>query len=184
MRTRPADHKLTMLRVLPGLERCPEEDLRALARIVDEHDVAAGEVLTVEGRAGRQAWIVLQGEAEVRRMGTLLWEASRGCLVGDLGVLGAVPCAATTAAVTDMRMLSLSPRAAETFFRHESLARWAFGQLDRRLRELTCAPTAYGPSNRQGTEADVASGRPGLVEDLLQELVRFDGRPEVETPVA
>jgi CRP-like cAMP-binding protein len=73
----------------------------------------------------------------------LLWDAGPGDLLGDLGVLGPSPGAATVTAVSPMRLLSLSPRAADVVFDLPGVARWAFAQLDRRLRELTCAPAAY-----------------------------------------
>jgi CRP-like cAMP-binding protein len=143
MRRSGSDLKMVTLRTIPGLERCAERELLDLSRACDEITAKAGEVLVTEGRPGRQAWVVLQGRAEVRRVGTLLWTAGAGQLIGDLGVLGTLPAAATITADGPMELLSLDHRAAEVIFGNPTLARWAFAQGDRRLRELTCAPTQY-----------------------------------------
>lgn len=145
MRRKPIDLKLETLRAIPGLERCPHDDLVVLGRYCDELEATAGTALIQEGRAGRNAFIIIEGRADVRRSGVLLWEAGRGSLVGDLGVQGAVPAAATVVATTPLRYLSLDGRAADVLLGRVELARWSYGQVERRLREVTLAPLDYLP---------------------------------------
>ena len=145
MRRKPIDLKLETMRAIPGLDRCPHDDLVVLGRYCDELEATAGTALIQEGRAGRNAFIIVDGRADVRRAGVLLWEAGRGSLVGDLGVLGAVPAAATVVATTPLTYLSLDGRAADVLLGRVELARWAYGQLERRLRQVTLAPMDYHP---------------------------------------
>jgi CRP-like cAMP-binding protein len=153
MRRKPIDLKLETLRGIPGLERCSADDLLTLARYCDELQASAGTTLIREGRAGRTAFIVLEGRVDVRRSGVLLWEAGRGSLVGDLGVLGSMPAAATVVATAPLRYLCLDGRAADVIFGRNDLARWAYGQLEHRLRQITVAPAAYTPVLRRVADA-------------------------------
>jgi len=146
MRRKPIDLKLETMRAIPGLERCPHDDLVALGRYCDQLEATAGTALIHEGGAGRRAFVVAEGRADVRRAGVLLWEAGRGSLVGDLGVLGAMPAAATVVATTPLTYLSLDGRAADVLLGRVELARWAYGQLERRLRQVTLAPIDYRPA--------------------------------------
>ena len=145
MRRKTIDLKLESLREIPGLERCSTDDLLLLGRHCDELEAAAGTTLIREGRAGRTALIVLEGRVDVRRSGVLLWEAGRGSLVGDLGVLGSIPAGATVVTTTRVRYLCLDGRAADAIFGRNGLARWAYGQLEHRLRQVTLAPATYTP---------------------------------------
>jgi len=145
MRRKPIDLKLETLRAIPGLERCPHDDLVVLGRYCDELEATAGTTLIHEGRAGRNAFVIVEGRADVRRAGVLLWEAGRGSLLGDLGVLGPMPAAATVVATTPLTYLSLDGRAADVLLGRVELARWAYGQVERRLRQVTLAPVDYVP---------------------------------------
>lgn len=145
MRRKPIDLKLETMRALPGLDGCPYEDVVALGSRCDQLEATAGTALIHEGRAGRSAFIIVEGRVDVRRAGVLLWEAGRGSLVGDLGVLGALPTAATVVATSPLTYLSLDTHAADVLLGRVELARWAYGQLEQRLRQVTLAPTGYQP---------------------------------------
>lgn len=143
---RRADAKLDSLRLIEGLGRCPDRELLEVARLVDRVDLRAGEVLVAERRPGRRAWIVIDGTVEVSSGGNRLWLASRGTLVGDLGILGPAPTATSVAAVTDVVALELDPRAVDSFLRLPGVCRWLFGQFERQVRSLVGASPAYEPA--------------------------------------
>jgi CRP-like cAMP-binding protein len=158
---RPAhDQKIEAMRGISGLEDCPRAELVALGRVCDEHAVARGERLSTEGRPGREAWIILQGTADVRRRDTLLWEAGPGDLVGDIGVLGFVPAAVTLVATAPMKVLALAPLAADTVFSEPTLARWAFAKLNAQLRVLLGVGDAYetAPASLQDDGGELGVG--------------------------
>jgi CRP/FNR family transcriptional regulator, cyclic AMP receptor protein len=157
------DLKLETLKTIPGLERCTDRDLQLLARYCDELSLTAGTTLVTEGRPGRQAYIVVEGRAEVRRGNDVLWEVGPGSLVGDLGVLGPMPAAATIIATTPVRLLALDPRATDVVLGRVELARWAYGQVELRLRRATSAPAGY--TRRARVPARAASAAP--VRDLV-----------------
>jgi CRP-like cAMP-binding protein len=140
---RRADAKVDSLRLIEGLGRCPERELAAVAGVVDRIDVAAGEVLATERRAGRRAWVIVGGTVEVTSAGNRLWLAGRGTLVGDLGLLGPAPTATSVVAVTDVVALELDPRAVDTFLHLPGVCRWLFSQFERQVRTLVGAADAY-----------------------------------------
>lgn len=142
---RKTDGKLDALRAIPGFDTLPHDDLVLLGHVCDLQLADAGTTLVHEGRPGRRAWILGDGRAEVRRAGVLLWEAESGSLLGDLGTAGSLPAPATVVATTPVALYSLDPRAADALLQRPALARWACGQLEGRLREVTAAPTAYAP---------------------------------------
>lgn len=141
MRRKSNDLKMQTLRRTPGLERCNERELRELARVSDELDLPAGSTLCREGASGAQTWILLQGRVEIRRFGVLLFDAEPGGLIGDLRVLGSLPGPVSAEAISDVQVLLLEPRAAETILRCPDLARWAFAELQRQLRQIIGAAT-------------------------------------------
>ena len=160
---RPAhDQKIEALREISGLEQCPRSELAALARVCDEHSVARGEQLSTEGRPGREAWIIVQGAADLRRRDTLLLEAGPGDLIGDIGALGFVPAATTIVATTPMKVLALAPLAADTLFSHPALARWTFARLDARLRTILGVGDEYEPARSERDHAAMTPSRTSL----------------------
>ena len=145
MRRKPNDLKLQTLRATPGLDRCRDAELVELGRVSDELDFPAGHTLTREGASDGETFVILHGRVEVRRFGVLLWEAGPGSMVGDLRVLGGLPASVTVQATTDLRVLLLERRAADTILRSPDLARWAFANLQRHIREVIGASTDPAP---------------------------------------
>lgn len=138
------DSKVGMLRRIDGLRACDERDVRELAKLVDEIEADAGELLAVEGRPARQSWIVVDGWAEVSCARSHRWWAGPGDVVGDLGLLGARPSAMTIRAATPLQLLVFEPRAMETLLRLPSVVRWLLTQYEARVRTLIGAPNRYG----------------------------------------
>jgi CRP/FNR family transcriptional regulator, cyclic AMP receptor protein len=85
-------------------------ELRQVMKAADELDVDAGNVLVVEGRVGHEFFLILQGEAVVRRNGTQIARLGPGEYFGELALLDHGPRSATVVAATDMRLLVLGQR--------------------------------------------------------------------------
>lgn len=68
-------------------------------------------------------YVVVEGLAEARRQGALLWQCGPGDLLGELR-LGVAPATATITACTPMRLLALMPRAHGQVFELPGVARW------------------------------------------------------------
>ena len=79
------DAKLELLKGVPLFARCSKKELSDIARIADEIDLAEGKQLTKEGGRGREFFVLVEGNADVRRkrrkIGTLgpatSWARSR-----------------------------------------------------------------------------------------------------------
>ncbi len=92
-----ADSKLEALRGVPLFAGLSKRDLAAVARITDELDFPSGKELITEGEPGRQFFILLEGEAVVRRRGRKVNSLSAGDFFGEIALLSDRP---TTASVT------------------------------------------------------------------------------------
>jgi CRP-like cAMP-binding protein len=70
--------------------------------LVTETDVAAGRDLIRQGESGREFFIVVAGEAEVRRDGEVIATRGPGSFFGETALLLDQPRNASVAAATDM----------------------------------------------------------------------------------
>ncbi|MFV0307891.1 MAG: cyclic nucleotide-binding domain-containing protein [Desertimonas sp.] len=94
-------------RTFPGAGR---RELAALDRHVTEVPFRAGDVLMSEGAIGHQAFIIVDGEAEVRVGDRVVARARPGDVCGELALLGTKRRGATVVAVADGSALVSSRR--------------------------------------------------------------------------
>lgn len=76
--------------------------LASVARLTTTTDVAAGRELITEGQTGHELFVVLDGEAEVRRGGAVIATRGPGSIFGETALLVDRPRNATVVATTDM----------------------------------------------------------------------------------
>ena len=105
-----ADDYLEHLRAVPLFSNCTNSDLAAIAAAVDEIEVEAGRVLVTEGEAGKEAFVIVTGEAAVSRGGTTVPTLAPGAPAGERALVGRSPRNATVTAVTPLRLLVLGQR--------------------------------------------------------------------------
>lgn len=91
------DLKLETLKNVPLFAGLSKRDLAAVGRIADELDVPAGKELIRQNEVGRQFFILLNGEAVVRRSGRKVNTLGSGDFFGEIALLSNRP---TTASVT------------------------------------------------------------------------------------
>lgn len=156
MRRTQGDPKVAVLRGLGALKDCSTAELAVLARWLDECEVAKGDVLSRENRAGREVYVVVEGLAEARRQGALLWHCGPGDLLGELR-LGVAPATATITACTPMRLLALMPRAHAQVFELPGVARWVTSEMTRRLRHVLDAPQGWPAAQPSRTGEPVST---------------------------
>lgn len=101
---------LDQLAQVPLFAACTKKELQAVARATDEITLHEGKVLCEQGRVGREAFVILDGEAEVRRNGRKVATLGPGSCVGELALLDHGPRTATVVAGTDLRALVLGAR--------------------------------------------------------------------------
>jgi CRP/FNR family cyclic AMP-dependent transcriptional regulator len=126
--------RLEVLRRLPMFEQFPDADLAAIDALVCQTVVLPGGVLVKQGQAGRQAFIVVSGEAEVRVDGEVVAHARAGDVVGEMALLDNQPRSASVVAVTALEVLVIDPRQFAELFNDPRTARWIAISLARRLR--------------------------------------------------
>lgn len=100
------DH-LASVSLFSGLSK---KELQEVARAADEIDVPASKELVTEGRTGHEFFMILGGEATVKRNGRKIATLGPGQHFGELALLDRGPRSATVVAATDMRVLVLGQR--------------------------------------------------------------------------
>jgi CRP-like cAMP-binding protein len=105
-----ADTRVDLIRGLPLFELCSKRDLRRIAALADERDVAAGTELIREGEPGSEFYVVVEGEVEVRRRGRRVAQLGPGSFVGEIALLSRSPRTATVVATTPLRVLAITGR--------------------------------------------------------------------------
>lgn len=110
---RRGDEKLDWLeRVLP-LEGLSEQELSALGACTDRVTRPGGTVLARQGEIGREAFVVVDGQVEVRRDGNHLAMLGPGEVVGELAVLGGWHRTADIVADTEVELIVFDVRSLE-----------------------------------------------------------------------
>ena len=137
-----SDSKIELLRGVSLFRLCTDKELKDIASLADESKLSAGHVLIKEGAVGEEAFVIIDGTAEVTLRGEKLGKLGPGDAVGEMALLDVSPRSATVTALTDMKVFVLEPRSfGELLNRHPSVGRLMMTALARRLRELEEAPT-------------------------------------------
>jgi CRP-like cAMP-binding protein len=97
MRRRKAPDKTEILKRVPLFGGLSKKALTEVAKIADEIDLAEGQVLIKEDEPGRQFFVLLDGEADVRRKGRKVNTMKAGDFFGEISLVTERP---TTATVT------------------------------------------------------------------------------------
>lgn len=89
---------------------CSKKELQAVARASDEVDLPAGRTLCEQGSIGREAFVIVEGTAEVRRNKKKVTTLGPGTCVGELALLDHGPRTATVVADSDLKVLVIGAR--------------------------------------------------------------------------
>ena len=141
MRKRIHWARAELLRSIPMFEACTDEELHAIDSLLDDVEVAPGEVLIHEGRPGRESFIVVRGEARVTLRGTDVGSIGPGGIFGEMALLDNEPRPATVTATTPMQLLVLAPRGFFDLLRRRDVAHRVLKTAFDRLRAIQGAPT-------------------------------------------
>ena len=102
--------KVELLRQVPLFAACTKRELIVVALVADEREASAGEELTVEGRPGREFFVLTDGSVVVRRKGRKLADLGPGDWFGEIALLTFKPRSATVTATSPVRLLVISDR--------------------------------------------------------------------------
>jgi CRP/FNR family transcriptional regulator, cyclic AMP receptor protein len=105
-----ADTRVDLIKGLPLFELCSKRDLRRIAALARERPVEAGTALMTEGEPGREFFVVVEGEVDVRRKGRRIARLGAGSYVGEIALLSRSPRTASVVAATPLRVLVIADR--------------------------------------------------------------------------
>ena len=101
---------MELIRGLPLFELCSKRDLRRIAALAEERTLETGSELIREGEPGREFFVVVDGEIEVRRDSRRVARLGAGSFVGEIALLSRSPRTATVVATTPLRVLAIEGR--------------------------------------------------------------------------
>ena len=104
------DAKVELLKNAPLFAECSKSELRALASSADELDLREGTVITREGRAGREFFVLIEGTARVTKNGKTVAQLGPGDWFGEIALLTNSPRTATVTATSAVDVLVITDR--------------------------------------------------------------------------
>jgi CRP-like cAMP-binding protein len=102
--------KVDLIRATPLFAQCSRRDLVRIAQVADELEVSAGTVLIREGERGREFFVIIRGEVEIRRKGRRVGKLGAGGFFGELALLSRAPRSATVTAASALAVLVITDR--------------------------------------------------------------------------
>jgi CRP/FNR family transcriptional regulator, cyclic AMP receptor protein len=104
------DTKLDHLANVKLFAACNKKELGIIGRASDEISVSAGKELVGEGSTGHEFFLILEGQAAVKRGGRKVATLGPGQYFGELALLDRGARSATVVAETTMTLLVLGQR--------------------------------------------------------------------------
>ena len=126
---------ISQLRAVALFRGCSDKELEHIDSLGCRNDVERGTVLCRQGRIGRQAFVVLDGEATVAIDGVDVATIGPGSFFGEMSVLDGAPRVGTVTASTSMTVLVFAPHELEALLSHGRIARRMLGTVTARLRQ-------------------------------------------------
>lgn len=104
------DSKLDHLGQVRLFSACNKKELGLIGKASDEVSVPAGKEIVTQGSTGHEFFLILKGQATVKRGGRKVNTLSAGDYFGELALLSKAERNATVVADTDMELLVLGQR--------------------------------------------------------------------------
>jgi CRP/FNR family transcriptional regulator, cyclic AMP receptor protein len=101
---------LDHLASVPLFSGCTTKELRDIAKATVELTLDEGKEFVTQGDVGREAFIIVEGSADVLRGGNKISTLGPGDCVGELALLDHGPRTATVVATSPLTVLVLGPR--------------------------------------------------------------------------
>ncbi len=105
-RTSPIDH----LAAVPLFAALSKRDLQKIAKASTQLSVEAGRTLVEQGSTGHEGFVILDGEATVKRNGRKVATLGPGDVFGELSLFDGGPRSATVTASTALDVLVIGQR--------------------------------------------------------------------------
>lgn len=108
MRLFSQDTKVSALARAPLFEGLSKKELAELAKSTDDLEVAAGKVLCKEGELGHEFFVIVEGQAEVKKGGREVGTMGPGDFFGEIALVERSDRTATVTATTPLRFFVLT----------------------------------------------------------------------------
>ena len=95
---------------VPLFSACSKKELATIAKATDLASLPDGHQLTTQDEMSREAFVITQGTAIVRRNNRKVAELGPGAVIGQLGLLDRGPRTATVVADGPVEVLVIGPR--------------------------------------------------------------------------
>ncbi len=105
-----SDRKAELMKATPLFAHCSKGELKTIAQIADQIDLAVGRDLTREGERGREFFVLLSGAAEVRRKGRKVDTVGPGDMIGEMSLVSGLPRNATVTVTATVDALVIDER--------------------------------------------------------------------------
>jgi CRP/FNR family transcriptional regulator, cyclic AMP receptor protein len=136
------DTKVQALKRAPLFEDLSKKELTELARVTEDLEVGAGEVLCKEGETGHEFFVIVEGEIDITSKGRSVAARGGGDFVGEIALLEETTRTATVTAKTPLRVFVLTRHDFRHLVRENpSVEQKVMRALARRVVELSGDPT-------------------------------------------
>jgi CRP/FNR family transcriptional regulator, cyclic AMP receptor protein len=102
--------KIELIKKVPLFSKLSGTALREVAGVADEVDLPEGKTLTREGERGREFFVLLEGNADVRQKGARIATLGTGDFFGEIALVTKLPRTATVTATSPVRALVITDR--------------------------------------------------------------------------
>lgn len=111
--------KVELIKGVPLFSECSRKDLDEIAAIADEIDLREGKELTIEGRAGREFFVLVEGGADVKKGNRRINRLGPGDFFGEISLVTRRPRTATVTATSPVRALVITDRSFRALLEHQ-----------------------------------------------------------------
>ena len=105
------NQKVELIRHAPLFAHVSKRQLEQIAQIADEIDLREGKEMTEQGARGREFFVLLEGNADVKKNGRRINTLGPGDFFGEIALVSDTPRTATVVATSPVRALVITDRA-------------------------------------------------------------------------
>jgi CRP-like cAMP-binding protein len=111
--------KIELIKSVPLFSELSRRHLEDVAGIADEIDLREGKELTKEGRPGREFFVLVEGNADVKKGSRRINTLAGGDFFGEIALVTKRPRTATVVATSPVRALVITDRSFRTLLERQ-----------------------------------------------------------------
>jgi CRP/FNR family transcriptional regulator, cyclic AMP receptor protein len=111
--------KVDLIKAVPLFAECSKKELNEVAGIADEIDLSEGKELTTQGRPGREFFVLVEGNADVKKSNRRVNQLGPGDFFGEISLVKQTPRTATVVATSPVRALVITDRSFRSLMEHQ-----------------------------------------------------------------